>query len=242
MLSLVYRSPIRRTLLISAVRYNSSVPVKTRFRFGGSHFFIGFTGVVIGVGSAGYAWYYFSGLRKIINRIQDAIVFLDQARDNLSKHKPPSEVLWFLRRAVKSYVAFPGSNFVVDQIFDAVDDKVDAHADEANALIATASTQIRDIIQQDGDKSVMQHSAKILGVLRNLMKQLQPKSLELKEMAEKYEVRKKVDDGWVAATAGLDVTKEKAHDLKSQLQQKNPFRRKPVNDDPPQPAADTDDR
>jgi hypothetical protein len=86
----------------------------------------------------GYTWYYFSGIRNTINRIQDPIVYLDQARDTLSKRKPPSQVLWLLRRAVKSYVAFPGSNFVVDQVFDAVDDKIDAHADEANDLIATA--------------------------------------------------------------------------------------------------------
>jgi hypothetical protein len=37
----------------------------------------------------------------------------------------------------------------VDQVFDVVDDKIDAHAVEANALIATAYTQVRDIIQRD---------------------------------------------------------------------------------------------
>lgn len=51
MLSLVCRSPIRRTLLISAIRRNSSVSAKTR-RFG-SLVFVGFTGVVIGAGAAG---------------------------------------------------------------------------------------------------------------------------------------------------------------------------------------------
>ena len=69
---------------------------------------------------------------------------------------------------------------MVDQIFDAVDSKVDAHADEANALIATACTQIRDLMQQDGGKV---HAVQILGVLRNLTKELQPKGLELKQMA-----------------------------------------------------------
>jgi len=236
MLSLVCRSPIRRTLLISAIRYNSSVPAKTRTR-SGSHFFVGFTGVVIGAGAAGYTWYYFSGARKIINRIQDAIGYLDQARDKLSKRKPPSEVLWLLRRAVKSYIAFPGSNFVVDQVFDVVDDNVDAHGDEANALIATAYTQIRDLIQQDGK----QHAIQILGVLRNLTTQLQPNNLELKQqMAEKYEVgKKRVNDGLAAATA---VTKAKIQDSKlfDQLKKiESPFRRKTDNNDgSPQPAAD----
>jgi hypothetical protein len=157
----------------------------------------------------GYAWYHFSGARKLVVRVQEAIAYLDQARDNLAKRKPPSEVLWFLRRAVKSYVAFPGSNFVVDQIFDAVDDKVDAHGDEANALIATAYTQIRDLIQQDGK----QHAVQVLGILRNLTKQLQPKSLELKEqMAERYEVEKKrATDGFATATT---VAKTKLQDSK----------------------------
>lgn len=208
----------------------------------------------------GYAWYYFSGVRKTVDRIQEAIFYLDQARDNLSKRKLPSQVLWLLRRAVKSYLAFPGSNFVVDQVFDAVDDKVDAHADEANALIATAYTQIRDLIQQDGGKHVTQHTVQILGVLRNLKKQLQSEGL-----AEKYEVKERVNEASTAAAALLDVTKAKIQDSKlfGQLQQKvrllqhnilwfsnflnvqidSSVRRKPViNNDlspPPQPAADT---
>jgi len=195
MLPLVSRSPLRRTLLFSAIRYNSSVPAKTRIRFG-SHLLAGFAGATLGAGAAGYTWYHFSGLRKTVDRIQEAILFLDQARDNLSKRKQPSQVLWFLRRAVKSYLAFPGSNFVVDQIFDAVDSKVDTHADEANALIATAYTQIRDLIQQDGKI----HTVQILGVLRNLTKELQPKGLELKQMA---------NERFAAATA---VTKAKIQD------------------------------
>jgi len=228
MLSLVRRSPIRRTLLISAIRHNSSVPAKTR-RFG-SIVLVGVTGVVgvvFGAGAAGYAWYHFSGARKVVARVQEAIVYLDKARDNLAKRKPPSEVLWFLRRAVKTYVAFPGSNFVVDQVFDAVDDKVDAHGDEANALIATAYTQIRDLIQQDGKE----HAGQVLKILRNLMKELQPKSLELKEqMAERYEVgKKRATDGLATSAA---AAKTKIQDSKL-FQQKieNPFRRKPDNND-----------
>jgi len=243
MLSLVCRSPMRRTLLISAIRCNSSVTPKTRSRFA-SQFSAGFTGVligagaVVGAGAGGYLLYYFSGVRKTINRIQDALGYLDQARDKLSKRKPPSEVLWFLRQAVKSYVAFPGSNFVVDQVFNAVDDKVDAHADEANALIATACNQIRDLIQQDGK----QHAVQILGILRDLTKQLQPNSMELKQqMAEKFEVGKnKVKDGLTAATA---VTKAKIQDSKlfDHLHVENPFRRKTNNNNDPSslPAADT---
>jgi hypothetical protein len=120
----------------------------------------------------------------------------------------------------------------VDQVFDAVDGQVDAHADEANALIATAYTQIRDLVQQDGK----QHAILILGILRNLTKQLQPKSLELKEqMAERYEVEKKrATDGLSTATTAV---RAKLQDSKL-FQQKieNPFRRKP--EDPLQPAAD----
>ena len=170
----------------------------------------------------GYAWYHFSGVGKLVDRIQQAILYLDQARDNISKGKLPSQTLWFLRRAAKAYLAFPGSNFVVDQIFDAVDDKVDAHADEANALIATAYTQIHDLIQQDGGKSVTQHTAQVLGVLRNLTKQLQPKNLELKQMAEKYEVERRVNEGFAATAALADATKTKVQDSKlfNQLHQK----------------------
>ena len=52
MLPLVYRSPLRRTLLISAIRHNSSVPAKTRTSFA-SRLLIGFTGAVLGVGASG---------------------------------------------------------------------------------------------------------------------------------------------------------------------------------------------
>ena len=173
----------------------------------------------------GYAWYHFSGARKIVVRAQEAIAYLDQVRDNIAKRKPPSEVLWLLRRAVKSYVAFPGSNFVVDQVFDAVDDKVDAHADEANALIATAYTQIRDLIQQDGK----QHAVLMLGILRNLMKQLQPKSLELKEqMAERYEVGKqRATDGLATATTAAKTKLQDSKLFQSpfNMKIKNPLQR-----------------
>jgi len=206
MLPLVSRSPLRRTLLFSAIRYNSSVLAKTRTRFA-SHLLAGFGGAILGAGAAGYTWYHFSGVRKTVDRIQGAIVFLDQARDNLAKRKQPSQVLWFLRWAVKTYLSFPGSNFVVDQMFDAVDSKVDAHADEANALIATAYTQIRDLIQQDGGKI---HTAQILGVLRNLTKELQPKGLELKQ---------KANEGFAAATA---ATKAKIRDsLNKRLEERS---------------------
>ena len=57
MLSLVYRSPIRRTLLVSAIRYNSSVPAKARPRFG-SHILVGLTGAVFGAGAAGLSLFY----------------------------------------------------------------------------------------------------------------------------------------------------------------------------------------
>jgi len=237
MLPLVYRSPLRRTLLYSAIRYNSSVPAKPRTRFA-SHLLAGFAGAILGAGATGYTWYYFSGVRKTVDRIQGAILYLDQARDNLSKQNKPSRVLWLLRQAVKSYLAFPGSNFVVDQVFDVVDSQVDAHADKANAVIATAYTQIRDLIQDRGKT----HTVQVLAVLRNLMKELQPKGLELKEMAEKYEVERRVNEGFAAATT---VTKAKIQDsrLFSQLQQKIE-RRKPVDNndaslDLPQPAVDT---
>lgn len=52
MLPLVYRSPLRRTLFISAIRYNSSVPAKTRTRFG-SRLLAGFAGAILGAGAAG---------------------------------------------------------------------------------------------------------------------------------------------------------------------------------------------
>ena len=40
--------------------------------------------------------------------------------------------------------------------------------DEANAVIARAVTEIRDLIQEDGEKLVTQHTFRILGAIRDL--------------------------------------------------------------------------
>ncbi|KAF8813665.1 hypothetical protein BYT27DRAFT_7180416 [Phlegmacium glaucopus] len=163
--------------------------------------------------AAGYTWYHFSGVKKIVDRIQETKFYLDQARDNLSKGKLPSQTLGFLREAVKAYLAFPGSNFVVDKAFDVVDGAVDAHADEANAIIATAYTKIRDLIQQGGDKHVTQRTVQILSLLRDLREQLQPASLELRQRVEKYEVKKRVNEALAAAATLGAATMEKIPDL-----------------------------
>lgn len=55
MLSLARRFPIRRSLLISGIRYNSSVPARPRI---GSHLLVGLTGVVFGAGAAGLSLFY----------------------------------------------------------------------------------------------------------------------------------------------------------------------------------------
>jgi len=104
--------------------------------------------------------------------------------------------------------------------FDNIDDAVDTHADEANAIITTAYTKIRDIIQQDGGKRVTQHTFQILGVMQDLVKQLQPTSLELRQIAEKYEVEKRVNEGMAAAAALRDATMARLPDLYGQLRQK----------------------
>lgn len=165
----------------------------------------------------GYTWYYFSSVKKVVDRIQETLAYLEQARDNLSKGNLPSQALWFLLQATKSYVAFPGSDYVLDKVFDALRDSVDAHADEANARIAKAYTQIRDIIQQDGEKHVAQHTAQIMGIMRDLKKELQPSALALREVAEKHEVKKRIDEGLAATKAIIQDSKGRFGQLRQQV-------------------------
>jgi len=228
MLPLVYRS---RSLLIPIVRHHSSLQSKSRIGFGGRLLvrIVGATAIV----ATGYTWYYFSSVKKVVDRIQETLVYLEQARDNLSKGNLPSQALWFLLQAIKCYVAFPGSDYIVDKVFDTLRDPVDAHADQANAYIAKAYTQIRDIIQQDGEKHVVQHTAQIMGIMGDLTKELQPSALALTQMAEKYEVKKRVNEGLAATRAIIQDSKGRFDQLRQQIKPQ-----KPVDNDAPQPAAD----
>ena len=55
---------------------------------------------------------------------------------------------------------------MIDKAFDLVDDAIDAHVDEANAVITRAVTKIRDLIQEDGRKFVTQHTFRILRAIK----------------------------------------------------------------------------
>jgi len=112
----------------------------------------------------GYGIYHFSGMKNKVDTIPLAISWLNQAGIVLSADRPaPNQALNYLRQGVKTYVAYiPGSGFVVDKLFDHVDQVVDEHAEEANEIVGRAIWEITQIVSQG-------HSAlEILAVCKRL--------------------------------------------------------------------------
>ncbi|KAF8971052.1 hypothetical protein BDZ97DRAFT_1334661 [Flammula alnicola] len=87
--------------------------------------------------------------------------------------KAPSQVLGYLRQAAKAYVSYvPGAGFLVDRTFDAIDDAVDAHTDEANTIIRKAYDDILNVVQRDGNNHKTSSAVEILSITRRLLKEL----------------------------------------------------------------------
>ena len=94
--------------------------------------------IVLLIHGKGYVWYINSGFKRAVDTVKPTLGFLTDTSAELGK-KAPSHVLSHLRQACKAYLAhLPGSGLLIDRGFDALDDVVDAHADEANAIIGAA--------------------------------------------------------------------------------------------------------
>ncbi|KAF8971053.1 hypothetical protein BDZ97DRAFT_1787451 [Flammula alnicola] len=162
----------------SFLRRNSSFPSTPgparRFHLGNSLMSGVVSGVVCGgiLVGAGYAWYHYSGVKHAIDTVKPALFFLKETQEELGK-EAPSQVLGYLREAAKAYVSyFPGAGFLVDRIFDAIDDAVDTHAPEANTVIKKAYDDILEVVQRDGNMHKAASASDILSIAQNLLNDL----------------------------------------------------------------------
>jgi len=154
----------------------------------------------------GYALYHYSGMKRTVDTFNPAMRSLGQARDQLNKNGDPSLILAFLRQAAKAYVAFlPGTGFLVDIIFNAIDQAVDTHAKEANSILNEALNKayidFLRVVKKAGDEHRMGSAVDILAIARNLLK-------DMKALGIEVEIKKHASTIRTAATSALGEIKK----------------------------------
>ena len=168
-----------------------------------------------------YGLYHYTGLKKAVDTFGPAVGYLTQARDRLATDKIPSHALNYLREAAKAYVAYiPGAGFLVDRTFDRLDETVDAHAEEANAIIGQAYTDIVQIVQQGGNRHETFSVLEILSVCRRLVKELGALGLKAGQpLAERLELDKKMAAVSASASSLVETVKAKSPEWKQSVDQ-----------------------
>ena len=144
---------------------------------------------------------------------------LGQARDQLNKNAPPSLVLGYLRQAAKTYVAiYPGAGFLVDIAFNVIDQTVDTHAEEANAILNKVYTDILRIVKKGGNEHRMGSFFDILAIARNPLKDIEIEkhaasistaATSALDEIKKLEIKKHAATIATAATSALDEIKNR---------------------------------
>ncbi|KAJ4000585.1 hypothetical protein F5050DRAFT_400607 [Lentinula boryana] len=192
------RSLIRRSVIHQLRRpYNhrwthTSQPSSGR-RYFWTHLLAGVTGglVVIGAGEpfnhveplahtdlkkirtpAGYTYYHFSGLKRVVDASKQLRGYLEQTKQSVV-NKHPNEALNYLRQLVKSYVAVvPGSGFAVDKLFDSVGEVIEEHHKEASEILAKAQAEVEGIVKQKDQLTNTELAARIMAVIGKHMNEI----------------------------------------------------------------------
>jgi hypothetical protein len=99
---------------------------------------------------------------------------LEETKQSLKDRGNSNKALIYLRKVAKSYVTIlPGADSFVDQAFDSVDEIVDAHAEEVNAITNTAYKEIQEILKQGGEEQNLAKAIKVMDVLRRRLGEIQ---------------------------------------------------------------------
>ena len=150
-----------------------------------------------------------------MDTVKPTLGFLTDTSAELGK-KAPSHVLSHLRQACKAYLAFlPFSGLLLDRGFDALDEIVDAHANQANAIIGAAAADVLAVVQRDGNKHGTGAVVDIWRIMRRLLEDLRTlgekagaplaEQLQLERRAEEFKATSAVAFEAVRA-AGADVS------------------------------------
>jgi hypothetical protein len=168
---------------------------------------------------AGYAWYYFSGTKTIVNTAQQTKSYLDSASKKLTENAPaPNEALRWLRQVSTYYAGFvPGASGYVDTAFKDLEKVQDKHADEVDKIVQSAYKELKDATKSGLSVDtaqkvweVLQKHIKRIGELAGdaaedildnhpeVKKKVGGGLDQLKSMGDQYgpEAKKQVDETW----------------------------------------------
>jgi hypothetical protein len=133
----------------------------------------------------GYTFYHWSGLKTAMDAIHHPIEFYRQYRNaqkaqmesgkgiNGAQMETSAQILLVLRDLTKLYVApIPGASGLVDLAFNEIEKVVDAHKDEARAILITTFNEVKAAVKARGEDS-KGAGWDILAILRDRLGQIQ---------------------------------------------------------------------
>ncbi|EKM75416.1 hypothetical protein AGABI1DRAFT_94939 [Agaricus bisporus var. burnettii JB137-S8] len=131
----------------------------------------GFAGGAVITVSGGYALYRWSGLGYIVDKIRHVTRNSEQPTD--SQNGTVAQLFFGLRMLAKTYVAeIPGACFLVDKVFDHVENVVDSHQEKARAVLEAAMRDIQDAVKARGEDTT-KAAWDVLIILRDKLSQIQ---------------------------------------------------------------------
>ncbi|KAJ3984440.1 hypothetical protein F5890DRAFT_1554081 [Lentinula detonsa] len=162
--SLIRRSVIHQLRRPYNYRWNHTSQPSSGRRYFWTHLLAGVTGGLVVIG-AGYTYYHFSGLKRVVDASKQLRVYLEQTKQSVA-NKHPNEDLNYLRQLVKFYVAVvPGSGFAVDRLFDTVGEIIEEHQKEASEILANALSEVEGILKQKDQLTNTELAARIMAVV-----------------------------------------------------------------------------
>lgn len=102
--------------------------------------------------ATGYAWYHFSGTKKLVASTKQTQEYIEQAKRTIAEKAPePNEAYNWLKETVQSYARFiPGASGYVDTAFDDLEKIRKDHGQEFDSVISEAYTELRDLTRREG--------------------------------------------------------------------------------------------
>jgi hypothetical protein len=102
--------------------------------------------------ATGYTWYYYSGIKTLVDANKQASEYIEQAKKRLSEAAPePNQAYSWLKDTVNRYAAFiPGARGYVDTVFNDLERIRDNHAKEFDEVVKDAYNELKDVSKKGG--------------------------------------------------------------------------------------------
>lgn len=123
----------------------------------------------------GYAWYHFSGTKKVVQTARSTIETMEAAKQKVSEKTPsPFEAMGFIRSTTQSYLSsIPGAGPAVNAAFQELDKLSESHGEEVNKILLETYQELRGVIDNGGfDRKTGEQVTDILKRRAKQMKEL----------------------------------------------------------------------